>query len=174
MKDMADIALLDRNPAAVDVSYSSVFVAGPFFKAIDPATGRLPVKDQDRIEGLIAHFENKGCKVFNAHKREAWGQAFLEPQVYTRLDFDEIAEADVLVAMPGSPASAGTHVELGWASSMGKPIVLLLERGHEYAGLVTGLGSVCALDCVEMVDGAVPLAELDAAIARAIAAAHTR
>lgn len=73
------------------------------------------------------------------------------------------------MAMPGAPASAGTHVELGWASALGKPIVLLLERGHEYAGLVTGLGSVTSVTSVEMVDGVVRFDELDSAVARALA-----
>lgn len=153
---------------ALELGLRSVFLAGPFLKAIDPVTGRLFPRAQNRLERLIAHYEAHGCRVFNAHKREKWGEEFLAPAVYTRLDFEEISQADVLIAIPGPPASLGTHVELGWASAAGKPLVLLLERGVEYAGLVTGLCSVTVVESVEMIDGDAPLAAVDCAVSRAL------
>ncbi|MDX3570891.1 hypothetical protein [Streptomyces sp. ID05-47C] len=43
---------------------------------------------------------------------------------------------------PGHPASPGTHIEIGWASALNKPIVLLLEANQDYAFLVRGLHTV--------------------------------
>ncbi|EAU64711.1 putative (deoxy)cytidine deoxyribosyltransferase [Stigmatella aurantiaca DW4/3-1] len=98
--------------------------------------------DQARFQGLIHFFEQRGLRVFNAHRRELWGREFMKPEECTRLDFEEIQSSDAFVAFPGAPASPGTHVELGWASAMRKPVILLLEEGKEYAFLVRGLHTV--------------------------------
>ncbi len=71
MSDLLDLAGRDDVGHQATQKPAAVFIAGPFFKSIDPATGRLPARDQARIEGLISHFEDKGSEVFNAHKREA-------------------------------------------------------------------------------------------------------
>lgn len=44
--------------------------------------------------------------------------------------------------LPWPPRFPGTHIEIGWASALGKPIVLLLEDGADYAFLVRGLHTV--------------------------------
>ncbi len=148
----------------VDLALKTVFVGGPFFKLVDPATGRMPAREQERIEGLIGHFESAGSKVFNAHKRERWGADFMEPPVYTRLDYEQISASELFVAMPGSPASLGTHIELGWASALGKPMVLLLEADGEYAGMIHGLGALVPTATVTMVDRSVDFKALDRAV----------
>jgi Nucleoside 2-deoxyribosyltransferase len=119
-----------------------VFVGGPFKSVIDPGTGQMYVRERERIDALIRRLENDGWEVHNAHRREGWGSAFMSPEECTELDFREISRCDVFVAFPGHPASPGTHVEIGWASALGKPIVLLLEDGREYAFLVRGLHTV--------------------------------
>ncbi|WP_269147326.1 nucleoside 2-deoxyribosyltransferase [Planococcus antarcticus] len=58
------------------------------------------------------------------------------------MDFKEISICDLFVAFPGSPASPGTHIEIGWASALNKPIILLLEEEKDYAFLIKGLGTV--------------------------------
>ncbi|MEO3974882.1 nucleoside 2-deoxyribosyltransferase [Streptomyces sp. CAU 1734] len=122
-------------------STGRVFLAGPFKGLVDEH-GNMRERERSRFEALIAGLEAKGYEVHNAHRRESWGAAFLTPEECTRLDFDEISGSDVLVAFPGAPASPGTHVEIGWASALGKPVVLLLEEGEEYAFLVRGLHTV--------------------------------
>jgi nucleoside 2-deoxyribosyltransferase len=146
------------------MSATSVFVAGPFTAAIDRETGELLARDRTRIEALITRFESEGYEVFNAHRREAWGKAFLTPDECTRLDFEEISRADVMIAFPGHPSSPGTHIELGWASALGKPIVLLLDPGVEYAFLVRGLPTITRVVSVVYQDGPEFLAELGRAV----------
>ncbi len=119
-----------------------VFLGGPFKSVIDPGTGQLYARERERLDALIRRLEGDGCEVHNAHRREGWGSAFMTPEECTKLDFTEISRCDVFVAFPGYPASPGTHVEIGWASAMGKPIILLLEDGREYAFLVRGLHTV--------------------------------
>lgn len=143
----------------------SVFVAGPFWALVDKESGQVAGATRDRLETVLRHYDDQGVKVYNAHRRESWGSAFLEPDEFTRLDFDEISACDVMVAFPGSPASPGTHIEIGWASAMDKPSVLLLERDVEYAGLIEGLPSFRRCELVRF-DKVVDTDELDAAVAR--------
>ena len=132
----------------------SVFLAGPFKALVDPATGAMREADRTRIESVIDRLERDGYEVRNAHRREAWGAQFLTPEECTRLDFEEISTCDVFVAFPGAPASPGTHVEIGWASALGKPTVLLEEAGATYAFLVRGLHTVADVEHVEVGPGA--------------------
>lgn len=117
----------------------SVFVGGPFLSLINPETGVMSGADQRRFALLIDFFESRGCEVFNAHRREGWGRDLMPPSECSRLDYEGIVTADLFVAFPGHPASPGTHVEIGWATGMRKPVLLLLEEDRYYTFLVTGL-----------------------------------
>ncbi|MFY1831981.1 nucleoside 2-deoxyribosyltransferase [Myxococcus fulvus] len=121
---------------------SAVFLGGPFKSLVSPETGVMREQDQDRFMQLIHGLEGRGLRVFNAHRRESWGREFLAPEECTRLDFEEIRSSDAFIAFPGAPASPGTHVEIGWASALRKPLILFLEGGKEYAFLVRGLHAV--------------------------------
>ncbi|GAA3048094.1 nucleoside 2-deoxyribosyltransferase [Actinokineospora globicatena] len=141
----------------------SVFLGGPF-KALVDVDGVMRPAERARLEAIIAGLEAAGHKVYNAHRREKWGAEFLTPQECTRLDLDEITASDVFVAFPGSPASPGTHIEIGWASALGKPIVLLLEEGAEYAFLVRGLHTVAPVTYLTLTPGEDPTDRIVAAI----------
>lgn len=116
-----------------------IFLAGPFKALVDPVASRMPEAAVAMFEPLIHHFEALGWQVHSAHRREGWGREFMSPDECTKIDFEEIRACDRFVAYPGSPASPGTHVELGWASALGKDITLLLQEGVDYAFLVRGL-----------------------------------
>lgn len=145
------------------MSLPRVFLGGPF-KGIVDDSGTMHPQERARYEALISGLEAAGCHVDNAHRREGWGAAFLPPKECTRRDFDEIASSDVVVAFPGSPPSPGTHIELGWASALGKPLVLLIEEHTEYAFLVQGLGAVAAVTYIELAAGEEPTARVVSAV----------
>ncbi|MEU7636905.1 nucleoside 2-deoxyribosyltransferase [Streptomyces sp. NPDC039016] len=157
---------------ARDLGVRSLFLAGPFLQLLDPATGEMPEASRSSFSLLIKHFEGHGLDVHNAHRREAWGAELMQPEECTRIDQEEIRKADVFVALPGSPASPGTHIEIGWASAFGKPIVLLLEREQYYTFLVRGLHTVAAVEHVPYTDLANALPAIDAAVRRAVARAR--
>ena len=148
----------------------AVFVAAPFWAYVDKETGEFDVDAFSTIDRVLQHFDTQGCVVYNAHRREKWGQAFMEPAQFTPLDYEQICSSDVIIALPGSPASPGTHIEIGWASANKVPMVLLLEAGKEYAGLLMGLDEFAPVKILE-IDGEVNLDMLDAAIAEVRAAA---
>jgi hypothetical protein len=148
----------------------AVFVAAPFWGHVDKETGEFDTDAFGSINRLLQHFDGRGCVVYNAHRREKWGGAFLEPAQYTPLDYEQICASDVMVAVPGSPASPGTHIEIGWASANQVPLVLLLEKGKEYAGLLMGLDEFAPVRIVEFA-GDVDLDALDEAVDEVVAAA---
>lgn len=119
-----------------------LFLAGPFKSLVNPKTGVMDHYEKQKLMQLIAYFEEKGFAVHNAHKREGWGKDFMTPHECTAIDFAEISACDLFVAFPGSPPSPGTHIEIGWASALQKPIILLLEEGKDYAFLIQGLESM--------------------------------
>lgn len=119
-----------------------VFLAGPFKSLVHPKTGEMNHGEKQKLLKLITFFEEKGFAVHNAHKREEWGKEFMTPDECTAIDFEEIRTCDLFVAFPGTPPSPGTHIEIGWASALQKPIILLLEEGEDYAFLIQGLGTV--------------------------------
>lgn len=119
------------------------FLAAPFKSLVDNITYRMKDEDIITITNLIQYLEGKGYDVHNAHKRESWGKNFMSPEECTKIDFDEIKSCDLFIAFLGKAASPGTHIEIGWASAFGKPIVLLLFNSEkDYAYLVRGLYTI--------------------------------
>ncbi|MFE7673759.1 nucleoside 2-deoxyribosyltransferase [Streptomyces albidoflavus] len=149
----------------------TVFVAAPFWAYVDKETGEFDTEAFASISRVLDHFDQQGCVVHNAHRREQWGQDFMEPSQFTPLDYEQICSSDVIVALPGSPASPGTHIEVGWASANKVPMVLVLEAGKEYAGLLRGLDEFAPVKIIE-VEGDVDLTVLDAAIEDVLAASN--
>ncbi|MFJ2867438.1 nucleoside 2-deoxyribosyltransferase [Kitasatospora sp. NPDC087314] len=160
---------MTTQPTAAAPAVRSLFLAGPFIQLLDPATGLMPDDARAPFDLLIKHFEAQGVAVHNAHRREAWGEELMRPEQCTKLDQDEIRKADLFVALPGFPASPGTHIEIGWASAFGKPIVLLLERGREYTFLVQGLHTVATVEQVVYTDLSTALPGVDRAVERVLA-----
>ncbi|WDZ85074.1 nucleoside 2-deoxyribosyltransferase [Micromonospora cathayae] len=134
-----------------------VFVGGPIQHAIRPV-GFLPSL-QESISTAIGQIRANGGNVFSAHVVEEFGDktaAFTPEQVSLR-DFRWMKKCDVFV--PFLPVGEdgtllrtdGTHIELGWATALGRPIVLVtsLPINNSASHLLKGLhmvGSVTVLD----------------------------
>ena len=143
-----------------------VFLAGPFKALVDPETGMMSERSIRMFSRIIEYFERRGWEVHCTHKREGWGREMMTPQMCTRIDFDEISRCDYFIAFPGAPASPGTHIELGWASALGKRIVLLQEAGKEYAYLVRGLDQITPVRRIEYREDELDPAVIEAEITR--------
>lgn len=144
----------------------SVVLAGPFegllgSEGIDPAWRTL-------YEALIDQLETAGCEVFSAHRSENWGRDLLPPDQCTPLDFQAISRSEVVVAIPGDPGSLGTHVEIGWASALGKRLVVLTGEDGARCALVNGLGTVAQVDFITIKAGQ---SDFSAVVAKVLAAA---
>lgn len=142
----------------------TVFVGGPFKAYVDPVSGTLAPAFRLRYERLIAYFEKGGATVLNAHREEGWGTAMVSAGECTERDLRWMRQCDLFVAFPGAPCSPGTHVEIGWASALGRPMVLVLEPSADYAALVTGLYGVAPVAYTVYEEGA----GFDRALAEAV------
>lgn len=119
-----------------------VFLAAPYSQLMVWAAGRVFEHWRTRIDGLRRELIDAGAEVFSAHHNESWGSSWLPPEVCTPTDFRAMVAADVVCAVLGSPLSGGVTVELGWASAMAKPVVVILSPGGSHTPLVSGLGAV--------------------------------
>ena len=125
-----------------------IFIGAPFHDYINSDTGILLNDKKLMLESIIECCKSKGHTVTNAHVRENWGESWMSPEECTPLDYNEVQNADIFVAVPGNPPSGGVHVELGWASALGKRIIVFLEKGKDYSNLTLGLNMVTQVDYI--------------------------
>ena len=126
-----------------------IFLAAPFHNYVGGEGVRMKQEKIELIERVLDYLRSKGYEVHNAHEREEWGKDWYSPDVCTPLDFQQIRESDILIAMPGNPPSGGVHIEIGWATALDKRVILLLDGNKTYSNLVVGLGSVGKVDYIK-------------------------
>ena len=132
----------------------TVFVGGPIQYAIH-AKGFDPTLRTIVIQ-ILDCFEGKGFQVLSAHRYERFGEVDTSGMhlEVARRDYDWMAACDVFVAVlpddaDGRPMRTdGTCVELGWASGMGRSIVVVRNLEQEHSHLVKGIGVVA--NCIEL------------------------
>lgn len=124
------------------------FLIAPYESWVNPQTGVMYPDKIQLIQTLIDYLENRGYEVLNSHRREEWGKKWMEPEESTPLNFQDTKDADVIVAIPGNPASGGTHWEMGLTAAFQKRMILLLERGKKYSNVIIGAGAVGPVDYV--------------------------
>ncbi|WP_106767830.1 nucleoside 2-deoxyribosyltransferase [Paenibacillus faecalis] len=129
-----------------------VFLAFPFTKLLS-ANNVFDEFMKNSLLRIIHALEKEGHSVFSAQFREEFGEKLMTPEVATYLDYNEMLNTDLVVAFPGwKPISGGVHVELGWASSMKKPIILFLHEEEDYTPMVTGLYKVTDVHYIKFND----------------------
>ncbi|MTD54424.1 nucleoside 2-deoxyribosyltransferase [Amycolatopsis pithecellobii] len=134
-----------------------LFVGGPIQHAIRP--DGFTVALQETIQLALSTLGGHGAHLFSAHTVEEFGDrtAHYTPEQVAARDLRWMSKCDVFV--PVLPVGAdgvlmrtdGTHVELGWATALGRPIVLLTRQpvvesaSHLLKGLPV-IGDVQLLD----------------------------
>jgi nucleoside 2-deoxyribosyltransferase len=125
-----------------------VFVCGPITHAL---TGARLDEELVRFLGLIHDtLEDGGVSVDSAHRVEGWGLRSndLPPTSIVERDFAWAKASDAVVAVLELPnqrrpwRTDGTFVELGWASALNKPVIVLSRMDTNQSSLVRGLPSV--------------------------------
>jgi len=134
-----------------------VFLGGP----IQSLTGDpvLLKSTKTAVERVIEQFNDSGFEVLSAHVVEQFGSKTHEwtPLSVTKRDINWMRECDIFIALLPSNADGGlartdgTHIELGWASALGKPIVLVIDQRveDETSHLVKGLSSIAQVARVD-------------------------
>lgn len=119
-----------------------VFLAAPYAQFLCPETGTVDPTWRYRLDSLRRAFILSDNEVFSAHHNESWGAHWLEASECTPVDFLAMTQADVVCAIVGSPPSGGVLVELGWASALHKPCLIVLPTSGNCTQLVEGIGMV--------------------------------
>jgi len=135
-----------------------IFLAAPFTQHLGPDGAFCPRRRAELTE-LRTRLQAHGA-VFLAHEREAWGRALMPPEDCVPLDYSEMLAADVVVSYPGDPPSPGVCVETGWASALGKPVILYCPGRRPASPMLTGL------KYVSEVHEAAELGEMDSILER--------
>lgn len=117
-----------------DLSKFKVFVGGPIQHAVMSHGFKSDV--QHLIETCISTLTADGHTIFSAHVAERFGElteTFTPKSIWQR-DRKWMGECDLFVAvLPSDGTGAllrtdGTCIELGWASALKKPIIVMTER----------------------------------------------
>lgn len=129
-----------------------MFVGGPIQHALNGPSGRFEVGVRFAIEALIEAIESAGFKVMSAHEVEQYGEDDMShlPEVVATRDFQWMREATAYVClMPsnqhGTIRSDGSCVELGWATALQIPVLVLRDATTDMSimsALVRGLPAV--------------------------------
>lgn len=126
-----------------------VFVGGPIMYAMRSDVG-FHAQTRRVIEGVLSAVMAAGYEVLSAHQLERWGETDMIDAYFDvcRRDFAWMREAAAFVAIlpPGGAGEPirtdGTCVELGWATALSKPIVLVRRLLDRHSHLVRGLPTI--------------------------------
>lgn len=137
------------------MNIKTVFVGGPIQHAFSDKIFNNSL--HNLIETVLSKLENEGFNVLSAHRFESYGQMDVEElkkEVCAR-DFNWMKSCDAFVAVLPAEKNMlpvrtdGTCVELGWASALGKKIVIIGTPEGKYSHLVAGLSATARTSYVE-------------------------
>ncbi|WP_373142106.1 nucleoside 2-deoxyribosyltransferase [Mycobacterium marinum] len=117
-----------------------VFVAAPFGRYLG-RDGEFDTRFRRHLEEFYARLTDAGLEYFSAQVNENWGASPLSPAECVPIDYDELLSSDAVVALLGTPPSLGVAIELGWASALGKPIIVV-GTATDASSMIAGLGRV--------------------------------
>jgi nucleoside 2-deoxyribosyltransferase len=143
------------------------FIAAPFSTRFNPSNGIYDSDLRRTLETIISVLRLKGYLVRSSHIREHWGNKIMHPSEFVPLDYKSIKESDILLAYIDD-CSTGLYIELGWASSLGKNILILLKADIQYSPMLRGLHNICKTEIFTFRDTKALLQDLDKVIDRAL------
>ena len=115
-----------------------IFIACPISKHFEK--NKMDEDYQIFIKKLYRYIKEKYKNVFLALEREKYGQEKMSGEVCTPLDYKEMKDTDILLAIPED--SMGVAIEIGWASAFHKNIILILDKKYNVSPLVENIDTV--------------------------------
>ncbi|MDC9588390.1 nucleoside 2-deoxyribosyltransferase [Xenorhabdus sp. XENO-10] len=138
-----------------------VFIGGPIQHALKLKT--LDNNLQTHLKTAIHQLESLGTEVFSAHRAEQFGKIthLFTPEEVSQRDRQWMEQCDIFVAiLPVCPQQKklirtdGTHIELGWASALKRPIILVTEKPFDDSAshLLKGLSAIAQVHHIPLND----------------------
>jgi hypothetical protein len=112
-------------PKVSITSQKLVFVAGAFTGAM--AKGAFEEATAHRLKKLLAMVRQSSSRLFSSHEAEAWGKDLESPRSLVIRDMEQLAQCTHFVGYYGAVQSIGAFIELGYALSLRRPILLIVE-----------------------------------------------
>ncbi|MEZ0090191.1 hypothetical protein [Streptacidiphilus sp. EB129] len=119
-----------------------VFLATPSLRLTGPVDGGLTLAVRDRATALREALLDCGVSVYSTHHGDTWSARGLHPGQRVPSPFRAIQSADVVFSYVGTPLSAGISLELGWATALRKPVVLMVDKAGQHLQLIDTLEAV--------------------------------
>jgi len=123
-----------------------IYISAPFRVHTSEIEGReYGVLNSENYKQFLENVEQLikklGFKVCLPHRDEGqWGNIYIRPEDITEICFNLIRSSDILVVFPGK--SRGVHIEIGYASALGKKLLVFLSKGEKESTLLEGLSHI--------------------------------
>lgn len=92
---------------------------------------------------------SEGFSLYLAHKAADW-KIEESPEQAVKKDFEEFKKSDLIVAYPET--SRGVAIEIGWASSHNKPVILLVHEKEALSYMEKGLSGITNMTIIKFRD----------------------
>lgn len=115
-----------------------IYLASPISKYVRNGMNSDYTSTMDLVYELL----NKYGEVYYPLKKEAYGEDKKNGSgdVCTKIDFDKVNDADLIVAFPED--SQGVSVEIGWASSATKNIIIFIDKKYHQSELIRFIDTI--------------------------------
>ena len=125
-------------------SRTSVFVAARFTTALN--SNSFDDKLKVKIEAIHDIVHGLNIVLFSSHISENYGNNIISPHDFVYRDISEISQCDIFIALLDDGFSTGVFIELGWASFLGKKIIIFIPTNFaiEKAPMIKGLSSLAS------------------------------
>ena len=119
-----------------------IFLSTPITNALDVETGCLDKIIASQINIIASKIRQMGYDLFLAIEQEKWGEAIAAPEVCVPRDYRNLIKSKSLVVYLTECFSAGTFVEIGWASAKGIPVTIICSKELKLSPLLQGLDMI--------------------------------
>ena len=119
-----------------------VFLAAPSLRLTGPADGVFSLALRGKVTALRDALLDAGVTVYSQHHDDCWTTRGLGTGFRVPSAFRGMQSADLAFAYVQSPLSAGVGMELGWASALRKPLVLLVDQAAAHNPMISTLEEV--------------------------------
>jgi hypothetical protein len=125
-----------------------IFVAARFTTAIE--NGIFDSDLRKKIEIIHEVIRSLGVKLYSSHHIEKFGDNLSYYDSAVKRDISQISRCDIFVALLEDKLSAGVCTELGWASFLGKKIILIIPDNFDITRvpMIKGLTTITYCEIV--------------------------
>ena len=115
-----------------------IYLASPISKYVRNGMNKDYTETMDNVYKLLCNYG----ETYYPLKKEAYGEDKTagSGDVCTKIDFDKVNEADLIVAFPED--SQGVSVEIGWASSANKKILIFIDKNYHQSELIRFIDTI--------------------------------